>query len=62
MHTRATYLKEDDTMWKDPIVEEVRRTGAKIAKECDYDLHKMIVRLKQREQKMKKSHGVVSIS
>jgi len=42
-------------MWKDPIVEEVRRTGAKIAKECDYDLHKMIVRLKQREQKMNKT-------
>lgn len=27
-------------MWEDPIVKEIRDAGAKIAKECDYDMHK----------------------
>ena len=31
-------------MWKDPIVEEVRKARQEIAAECDYDLHKMIER------------------
>jgi hypothetical protein len=26
-------------MWKDPIVEEVRNAGARLAEECGYDLH-----------------------
>jgi hypothetical protein len=26
-------------MWKDPVVEEVRDAGAKLAEECGYDLH-----------------------
>ncbi len=26
-------------MWKDPIVEEIRDAGAKLAEECGYDLH-----------------------
>ena len=34
-------------MWKDPIVEEVRNAGAKVAKECDYDIHKMAERFRK---------------
>ncbi len=26
-------------MWKDPIVEEIRDAGAKLAEECGYDPH-----------------------
>lgn len=26
-------------MWKDPIVEEIREAGAKLAEECGYNLH-----------------------
>lgn len=42
-------------MIKDPIVEEVRAAGAKIAKECDYDIHKMFLRWRRLEKKMKKN-------
>ena len=34
-------------MWKDPIVEEVRAAGGKIAEECDYDVHKMAERFRK---------------
>ena len=40
-------------MWEDPIVKEVRAAGEKLAKMCDYDLHKMAeyLRKKQNEQR-----------
>jgi len=31
-------------MWKDPIVEEVRKARQEIAAECDYDFKKMLQR------------------
>ncbi len=40
----------DSWMWKDPIVEEVRAAGAKIARECDYDVHKMAERFRRIEK------------
>ena len=36
-------------MWKDPVVEEVRLAGEKIAEECGYDLHAMAQLLKQKQ-------------
>ena len=40
-------MKTHKRVWKDPVVEEVRAAGAKIAKECGYDLHRMIKRFRQ---------------
>ena len=41
-------------MWKDPIVEEVRKTREKLAKMCDYDIKKMAKMIKQGEKRSKK--------
>jgi hypothetical protein len=40
-------MKTHKRVWKDPVVEEVRAAGAKIAKECGYDLHRMIKRFRR---------------
>jgi hypothetical protein len=40
-------MKKASRIWEDPIVEEVRAAGARIAKECDYDLSKMISRFRR---------------
>ena len=37
-------------MWKDPIVEEIHKVRAQIAKECNYDIKQIIARLKQKEE------------
>ncbi|MCX7014166.1 MAG: hypothetical protein NTW86_16720 [Candidatus Sumerlaeota bacterium] len=37
-------------MRKDPIVEEVRRAGDRLARACGYDLHKLCERLRQTER------------
>ena len=37
-------------MWKDPIVEEIHKVRAQIAKECNYDIKQIITRLKQKEK------------
>jgi hypothetical protein len=37
-------------MWKDPIVEEVRKAGEKYAAKFDYDLKRMFEDIKKREQ------------
>lgn len=34
-------------MYRDPVVEEVRRNGAKLAEECGGDVHRMAERLRQ---------------
>jgi len=34
-------------MYSDPVVEEVRRNGAKLAEECAGDVHRMAERLRQ---------------
>ena len=41
-------------MLNDPIVEEVREAGAKLAKKCDYDIKKFAKMLKAGEKKSKK--------
>ncbi len=40
-------------MWKDPIVEEVRSYGNKIAKKCNNDFHKMCEYLRKKEKRHK---------
>jgi len=42
-----------EKLWKDPIVEEVREARAKLAKECDYDIHKMALRFRKTTRKKK---------
>ena len=37
-------------MWKDPIVEEIHTVREQIARECDYDLKKIIKRLRKKEE------------
>ena len=44
-------------MWEDQIVKEVREAGAKIAKECDYDMHKFF-ELMRKNQKKSGSKGI----
>ncbi len=39
--------------WTDPIVDEIHRIREEIAKEADYDLHKLVARL----QESQKRHG-----
>ena len=40
-------------MWKDPIVEEVRRAGEELAKKANYDLHTFFEQMRQREKQRK---------
>jgi hypothetical protein len=40
-------------MWNDPIVEEVRTAGEKLAQEADYDLHVFFQNLRNNEIKRK---------
>ncbi len=37
-------------MWKDPIVEEIRNAGAKLAEKCDYDFYKFSRMLKEHQK------------
>ncbi len=38
-------------MWKDPIVEEVRKAGEELAKQANYDLHTFFENLRRNEKK-----------
>lgn len=38
-------------MWKDPIVEEVRNAGAKLAEKCNYDFHRFSIMIKKHQAK-----------
>lgn len=38
-------------MWRDPIVEEVRNAGAKLAEKCGYDFHKFSIMIKEHQDK-----------
>lgn len=40
-------------MWKDPIVEEVRKAGAELAKKSNYNLQSMLQSLRENEKKSK---------
>jgi hypothetical protein len=37
-------------MWKDPIVEEIHLVRERIAKECNYDLKRIMNRLRKKEK------------
>lgn len=37
-------------MWKDPIVEEIRKAGAKLAEECGYNPHTFADMLRQHQK------------
>ena len=37
-------------MWKDPIVEEIRAIREQIAKDCSYDIRKIVKRLQRKEK------------
>lgn len=41
------------TMWKDPIVEEVRKAGEELAREANYDLHTFCENLRKKEKQHK---------
>jgi len=45
-------------MWRDPIVQEVRKAGEELAKQANYDLHTFFQNLRNNEKKRK--HKVVS--
>lgn len=38
-------------MWRDPIVQEVRKAGEEIAKRANYDLHTFFEVLRENERK-----------
>ena len=40
-------------MWKDPIVEEVRKAGEEFAKKSNYSLQAMLQSLRESEKKSK---------
>lgn len=40
-------------MWKDPIVAEIHAIREQLAKECDYDLKRIMDRLRQNEKEHK---------
>ena len=40
-------------MWKDPIVEEVRKAGEELARQANYDLHTLCENLRKNEKKRK---------
>ncbi|MBI5075107.1 MAG: hypothetical protein HZB62_08100 [Nitrospirae bacterium] len=44
---------ENNIMWKDPIVEEVRKAGAELAKKSNYNLQSMLQSLRENEKKSK---------
>lgn len=37
-------------MWRDPIVEEIHAVRDQIAQECDYDLKRLMERLRKKER------------
>ncbi len=45
-------------MWRDPIVQDVRKAGEELAKQANYDLHTFFQNLRNNEKKRK--HKVIS--
>ena len=41
------------SVWSDPIVEEVHAIRKRLSKECDYDLDRLVDRLRLREERHK---------
>ena len=40
-------------MWKDPIVQEVRKAGEELAEKANYSLRDLFIRLRNNEKKSK---------
>lgn len=40
-------------MWQDPIVQEVRKAGEKLAEQANYDLHRFFQNLRNNEKERK---------
>ncbi len=40
-------------MWRDPIVEEIHAVRRRIARECKYDLRRIVERLRKKEKRHK---------
>ena len=38
-------------MWKDPIVQDVRKAGEELAKQANYDMHTFFQNLRNNEKK-----------
>ncbi len=49
---------ENNVMWKDPIVEEVRKAGEELAKKSNYNLQSMLQSLRESEKKSKAKMGI----
>jgi hypothetical protein len=45
-------------MWRDPIVQDVRKAGEELAKQANHDLHTFFQNLRNNEKKRK--HKVIS--
>jgi hypothetical protein len=45
-------------MWRDPIVQDVRKAGEELARQANYDLHTFFQNLRNNEKKRK--HKVAS--
>ena len=41
-------------MWRDPIVQEVRKSGEELAKQANYDVHTFFQNLRINEKKRKR--------
>lgn len=44
------HQQSNSRVWKDPIVEEVRNAGAKLAEECGYNLHNFADMLRRHQK------------
>lgn len=45
-------------MYKDPIVEEVRKIGEELAKEANYDIHTLFENAEKAVERIEKEHGI----
>lgn len=46
-------MEKKKTMWKDPIVQEVRKAGEELAKKSNYSLKDLFQSLRKNEKKSK---------
>ncbi len=53
-------LKENCVMWKDPIVQEVRKAGEELAKRSNYNLKELFQSLRNNEKNSKAKIQTIS--
>ena len=49
-------------MWKDPIVEEVRKAGEELARQANYDLHTFCENLRKNAKKTQRENRFITIT